>query len=157
MGIFPHEVSILNRAAEYVPQHGLNGVSRTRVTLVWLLILGMSLLVLMLELAAPVLKAAQYSVTSFFIYKAFSFTCHHIPERSFYVALHPMAVCARCAGLYAGFSIGTAVYPIVRAALSDGTPGRKWLVAAAIPSAVDFVLGISGIWANTHWSRFLTS
>jgi hypothetical protein len=36
-------------------------------------------------------------------------------------------------------------------------PGRAWLLAAALPTAVDFALGFFGVWENTHLSRFLTA
>ncbi len=36
------------------------------------------------------------------------------------------------------------------------TPSRVWLVAAAVPLAIDWSLGFAGIWHNTHLSRFAT-
>jgi uncharacterized membrane protein len=39
--------------------------------------------------------------------------CHQIPERSLIICGAPMAVCSRCAGIYAGIAIG-AVTPSLR-------------------------------------------
>ena len=38
-----------------------------------------------------------------------------------------------------------------------GAPGRAWLFLAAAPTSLDFVLGVTGLWENTHWSRFATA
>ena len=35
-------------------------------------------------------------------------------------------------------------------------PARRWLLLAALPTSVDFLLGVTGLWANTHTSRALT-
>ena len=36
-------------------------------------------------------------------------------------------------------------------------PARGWLLAAAVPTTVDFALGFFRVWENTHASRFLTA
>jgi len=40
------------------------------------------------------------------LYLAFSFVCHQQPERSLWLAGLPLAVCARCAGIYLGGLVG---------------------------------------------------
>ena len=69
---------------------------------------------------------------------------------------HKFAVCARCTGLYAGFTVATLFYPLVRSLRQTEAPPRKWLFIAAAPMAIDFGLGYFGIWENTHSSRFAT-
>jgi uncharacterized membrane protein len=36
------------------------------------------------------------------------------------------------------------------------SPSRIWLLLACVPIAVDFALGLFGIWEITHFSRFAT-
>lgn len=79
-----------------------------------------------------------------------------MPERAFWVAGHPLAVCARCFGIYAGFAAATLIYPLARNVRQAGTPRRAWLILALLPTSVDFLLGVTGMWANTHSSRFFT-
>jgi len=40
--------------------------------------------------------------------------CHHIPERCFSIAGRPIALCARCLGLYLGIVLGSFLFPRFR-------------------------------------------
>lgn len=83
-------------------------------------------------LAAPVLEAP-------IVYAAAGLVCHQIPERSFHVDGAPVAVCARCVGLYAGGVLGFGL------AWASGLRRWRWnvrpavarrvLVLAAVPTA----------------------
>ena len=111
----------------------------------------------MLVIVAAPLSAAQGHIGfAASIYRTFSFVCHQISERSFHLANRPFAVCARCAGLYAGFAIATLIYPVARSLRDTRTPSILWLLLAAFPLVLDFSLGYFNIWANTHASRFAT-
>jgi uncharacterized membrane protein len=136
----------------YIPQ----SVSNRRPLAMWLIIAAGSLAVMSLIIGAPFALEAGHPFWGLMIYRAFSYVCHQIPERSFFVEGHPFAVCARCTGLYAGFTIATIAYPLVRSLKQTSAPPRKWLFMAAAPLAVDFTLGFLGIWNNTHFSRFAT-
>src|SRR6185503_8055817 len=59
-------------------------------------------------------------------------------------------------GLYAGFTLATIAYPLVRSLKKTDAPPRKWLFIAAAPLTIDYALGVFGIWENTHASRFVT-
>jgi len=109
-----------------------------------------------LIVGAPFAQAHGHPQFAAAIYKAFSFVCHQIPERSFHLAGYRFAVCSRCTGLYAGFAVAALVYPLARPLQSTDTPSRIWLVLATLPLAIDFALGYFSIWDNTHLSRFLT-
>lgn len=109
-----------------------------------------------LVVVAPAARAGGHALSSFFLYEMFGRVCHQIPERAFYLAGHPFAVCARCTGIYFGFAAGVLLYPLVRSLNRTDFPARKWLLVAAAPAAVDFALGLSGVWENTHLSRALT-
>lgn len=137
---------------EYVSQTG--SIRKPLVT--WFIVLAFALAICSLIIAAPVAIADGHSAIAFNIYLPFSYLCHQIPARSFYFAQHPLAVCSRCTGIYAGFLLGVIVYPIVRSLRSAETPERKWLFIAALPLAIDFFLEFLGIWQNTHSSRFFT-
>lgn len=137
---------------QYVPQF----VTDRRPLLMWVFVAGGGLLFSVLLIAAPLAQANGFKLLSFVLYEAFSHLCHQAPERSFFIAGHPFAVCARCTGLYAGFAVAVALYPLLTFLKRTDTPERKWLFIAAAPLAIDFALGFLGIWENTHFSRFST-
>ena len=136
----------------YIPQ----SVPLRRQLAVWLLIALGSVAVSAAIIAAPLALSSGHLMWALPIYRAFSLVCHQIPERSFFVAGHPFAVCARCFGLYAGFTLAAIAYPLVRSLKKTEAPPRKWLFIAAAPLAIDYALGVFGIWNNTHSSRFIT-
>jgi uncharacterized membrane protein len=136
----------------YIPQT----VSNRRPLLVWLSAALGCLAVMSLILGAPLALNSGHPFWALTIYQGFSFVCHQIPERSFFIAGHPFAVCARCTGLYTGFTVATVAYPLVRSLRQTEAPARKWLFLAAAPLAIDFAVGYFGIWENTHSSRFAT-
>lgn len=127
-----------------------------RPVMMWFIVAAGSLAIMSLIIGAPLAVNAGHPFLGQTIYRAFSYVCHQIPERSFFVAEHQFAVCARCTGLYAGFTVATITYPLMRSLRQTETPARKWLFVAATPLLVDFILGFLGIWNNTHSSRFVT-
>jgi uncharacterized membrane protein len=120
----------------------------------WFIVAAASLIVMSLIVGAPLALNADHPFWGLTIYRAFSYVCHQIPERSFFVHGHPFAVCSRCTGLYAGFTVAVIVYPLLRSLRQTEAPARKWLFLAAAPLAIDFMVGFLGIWNNTHFSRF---
>jgi uncharacterized membrane protein len=108
-------------------------------------------------MGAPLLKADGHEATASAIYQSLKTVCHQVPERSFQLAGHPLAVCARCFGIYAGFAVMVLLYPLATRGLRlTRTPRREWFLLALMPTAIDFMLGVTGWWANTHLSRALT-
>jgi uncharacterized membrane protein len=122
----------------------------------WSLVVIGALFFVGLLIAAPLGQANGFHWFSFAVYQAFSYVCHQSPDRSFYVAGYPLAVCARCTGLYAGFAATVVVYPVLTSLKRTHAPERMWLFIAAAPLAVDFALGFLGIWENSHASRLVT-
>ncbi len=122
----------------------------------WFIVALGSLGAIALIIGAPLALRAGLPFFGLTVYRAFSYVCHQIPERSFFIAAHPFAVCSRCFGLYAGFATAAVVYPLVRSLRSTETPRRKWLFIAAAPLAIDFAVEFLGISHNTHFSRFST-
>src|SRR6267142_3018813 len=138
-------------ATEYRPQL----ITARRPFVSWLIISAGALLFCLLIVAAP-LAVGSHDRFALTIYRAFSTLCHQLPERSFFIAGHQFAVCARCTGLYAEFTLAILLYPLLRPIRTVVAPARKWLFVAAFPLAVDFSLGFLGIWENTHTSRLLS-
>ena len=136
----------------YIPQI----LSHRRPLLMWLIAALGCLAIMLLIIGAPVAMDTGHPFWGITIYHAFSYVCHQIPERSFFIGGHPFAVCSRCTGIYVGFAAATVVYPLVRSLRHTEAPARKWLFLAATPLAIDFMLGYLGIWENTHQSRFAT-
>lgn len=124
--------------------------------LVWLVISAGVGLLISLIFAAPIAEASGHSYVAYTLYQSFGHLCHQIPERSFFIAGHKLAVCARCTGLYLGFAAALSFYPLISSLRRTQTPQRKWLFIAAAPMAIDVALGFFRIWANTHLSRFST-
>lgn len=143
------------QADEYIPQCAPKEAARG-ARVVWGGLLALTLMILALLFVAPLLLANAYTQPANLIYRAFSFLCHQIPERSFHLEGHQLAVCSRCTGIYAGFAASVLFYPVVYSLRKPGSPSRLWLLVACAPLAVDFALGFFGIWENTHLSRFAT-
>ena len=147
-------------ASSYVSQCPTAEESRrlkTVALVAWCVVVAGALLVVGLVLLAPLALARGFTLPGVAVYRAFSAACHQTPERSFYLAGFPLAVCARCAGLYAGFAAGVVLYPLARPLGRAAAPARLWLLLAALPTTIDFALGLSGVWENTHLSRFSTA
>lgn len=139
-------------ADQYTPQIKTNKWPEV----VWLVLLIGSLSFALTIIVAPIATSTGRSALAFTIYQAFSHLCHQLPDRSYYLAGFPFAVCARCTGIYFGFALAVIVYPLLRSLRRTDTPPRKWLFVAAMPLVVDFALTFFGLWENTHTSRLFT-
>jgi len=137
---------------EYVPQV----VPTQRPFLFWLVSAATVTALVALILVAPIAAAGGHTAVAFAIYRAFGTLCHQIPERSYFIDGHKLAVCSRCTGIYAGFAFTLLLYPLLRSLRNTSTPPRSLLILAALPLAIDFSLTFCGIWENTHTSRLLT-
>ena len=140
----------------YISQRAPVARSQKRPFLMWLAAVLSAFVVFGLALLAPLCLAHGHPSFAQLIYKAFSPLCHQMAERSFHLGNYPHAVCARCFGLYGGFVLSIVVYPLVRPLDQTSVPGRAWLIAAALPTTIDWALGYAGLWENTHLSRSIT-
>jgi uncharacterized membrane protein len=123
---------------------------------VWAISVTVTTAILAAVIGAPLLQSSGHPGVAFEIYRIFSYFCHQIPERSFHLAGEQFAVCSRCTGLYAGFTLATLAYPLFRSLRSTDTPRIIWLFASALPLAIDFGLTYFGVWQNNHFTRFTT-
>jgi uncharacterized membrane protein len=136
----------------YVPQV----VPTRRPFVFWAISASVVTLVVSLIVIAPLAAATGHDEIARGVYRAFGAFCHQLPERSYFIDGHKLAVCSRCTGLYAGFALTLLAYPLIRSLRATATPAPKWLVLAALPTLIDFSLRFLGIWENTHTSRLLT-
>lgn len=68
------------------------------------------------------------------VYAAAAIVCHQIPDRSFALAAGPLAVCARCFGLYLGGVFGFALAVVLRRRMSASGSAGPFIAAAALPT-----------------------
>ena len=130
--------------------------SASYATVTWAITATIALTLVAMIIGAPLFQATGHASFASTIYRAFSFVCHQIPERSFHLAGHQFAVCSRCTGLYVGFAVAALVYPLAYSLKRIDTPRRRWLILAAVPLLIDFSLTYFGVWSNTHLTRFST-
>ena len=122
----------------------------------WLVSAVVVLSVFSLIVVAPVAAASGHGEVAKAIYGGFAIFCHQLPERSYFIGGHQLAVCARCTGIYGGFMFTLLLYPLIRSLRNPVLPPRSWLLLATIPLAIDFSVNFFGFWYNTHTSRLLT-
>ena len=120
----------------------------------WAISATFTIAILAAIIGAPLLQSSGHTASAFQIYKAFSYLCHQLPDRSFHLAGQKFAVCSRCTGIYAGLVLAVLVYPLTRPLKQTQTPRLLWLFVAAAPLAIDWSLGYFSIWQNNHVSRF---
>nr|MBA3804666.1 DUF2085 domain-containing protein [Acidobacteriota bacterium] len=124
--------------------------------IMWAVVAIIALIPAGLIIAAPLLLASGHTSFALAIYEIFSRLCHQLPERSFHIEGEKFAVCSRCTGIYFGFALSVLLYPLARSLKRIDTPRISWLLLATLPITVDWALGVTGLWDNTHLSRFLT-
>lgn len=105
--------------------------------------------------AAPWLRSRGSGGAGFF-YACFAPICHQISDRSFFFWGWPLAVCARCFGIYAGFAGGVLLYPFRRGFFSPVLPATKTLILVSVPVVVDTAGNFLGFWDTPGALRFLT-
>jgi len=70
-------------------------------------------------LSAPYFAASGYGLMTLTIFWFFSPVCHQDPARSFWIFGGPVAICARCLGIYLGAAAGAWI-PVPRPVLLSG-------------------------------------
>lgn len=122
----------------------------------WLQISLILFLLVALAVLAPI--ASFFNATQFSdaIYAVYGFICHQFPERSFWILYHPLAVCARCFGIYAGVFIGALTLRMIFGLAKRNSISPIWVLLSLIPMGLDWSLTFFGIWENTETSRLLT-
>jgi len=97
--------------------------------------------------AAPLLSNAGFSLAAVMLTLFFSPICHQDPTRSFWLLGAPIAVCARCLGIYLGAAAGAWLRVPQRVLLPV-------VILAATVNALDVfteAIGLHGNWLATRF------
>ncbi len=113
------------------------------------LLLSGALLWILLIVAAPLVTLENPAAGKYF-YLFFSGICHQEAGRCFQYQGLPLAVCARCLGLYLGFIAGLVGSALLAGFRKTLLAHPRLLIVFFLPMTVDLLL------PNNHWSRLLT-
>jgi len=111
-----------------------------------------------LAASPPWLHHAGHDGAAMVVRLLFLPVCHQIVSRSLHVGGEPLAVCARCAGLYAGFLAGclAGLWITARRATPPAFPPGRLVPLAALPLAAEWALGHAGLIESTARGRAAT-
>jgi uncharacterized membrane protein len=130
-------------------------VARRKILFVYGLMLAGIVVWFAAILLAPYLRSRGSGLAPS-LYACFAPLCHQIPGRSFRLFGQPLAVCARCFGIYMGFLAGAAAYPWIRGFSRLRLPDTRLFLALTAPIAVDAAANLLRIWSLDNFLRFLT-
>lgn len=128
---------------------------KQRILLVYYLTLGGIIIWLGVIFLAPYLRSQDSSLSTF-AYLIFTPICHQIPSRSFHLFGQPLAVCARCLGIYFGVLGGTGLYPLINGFSKLDLPRARIFIIVSLPMIMDAGGNFLNLWASSHWIRFVT-
>lgn len=125
-----------------------------RIQLIYILTAAGSVLWLLTVFAAPYFRSRGSSLAGF-IYGIFSPICHQLEERCLFFLGHPLAVCARCLGIYLGFLGGVLIFPVVKGLSNPVPPGVHSLVFFSIPIVLDTAANLLRVWSTSNTVRLV--
>lgn len=103
---------------------------------------------------APYLRSVE-SPYHLLVYRFFSPLCHQAESRCFWIYGAPLAVCARCLGIYIGFLIGTLTYAWKRGFESLHLPSIKFLILVSVPIIFDTAGNVISLWSTPAGIRLI--
>jgi uncharacterized membrane protein len=106
-------------------------------------------------LLAPYLRSRN-SPWSGLAYAVYSPVCHQVADRSLLCFGQPLAVCARCTGIYLGFCLGLGFYPFLRGWRRISLPSVPVFLIVSIPIVLDTAANFLGFWQTTAAVRLAT-
>lgn len=121
----------------------------TKVSVRYCLLLSGALFWILLIVTAPLASLKNPSAGRC-LYLFFSGICHQEADRCFLYHGLPLAVCARCLGLYIGFVFGLLGSLFLARFRMILLAHPRLLLLFVVPMALDLLL------PNNHWSRLLT-
>ena len=124
-----------------------------RLIFIYVLTLAGILIWLAAIILAPWLRSRSSGLSPY-VYACFSPLCHQVPGRSFELFGFPLAVCARCLGIYVGFLGGMVLYPIRRDFSGVRLPRTAFFLALSAPIVLDTAANGLGLWATSNLVRF---
>jgi uncharacterized membrane protein len=99
-------------------------------------------------LAVPYCSSHGWFAYSFPLSYGFSLVCHQRPERCFWIFGAPVAVCARCFGIYLGAAIGLLPRVARRSAI-------QWLTVATALNLTEWLTELAGVHGSWIELRFV--
>ncbi len=132
-------------AAEAAP---LQSESRSTLVFCWGWWTFVPIALLGAALAAPYFSTHGFVILAFVLQRGFALVCHQRPERSFWLFGAPVAVCARCLGIYIGAAVGLLLRTSRKIAL-------RVLIAAAAINVIDAAAEFAGLHDNWMMVRFV--
>jgi len=103
-------------------------------------------------LLAPYLRSRSSPWASF-AYALYSPVCHQIAGRSLRCFGRPLAVCARCTGIYLGFLIGLGLYPFLRGWRRLSLPSSRVFYLVSAPILLDTTANFLRLWQTANGAR----
>lgn len=103
---------------------------------------------------APYLRSRS-SPWQALIYLIFTPVCHQLPSRSFFLFGQPLAVCARCLGIYSGFALGLGIYPFSRGFRRLALPQTRTFLLISLPIVIDTAGNFLRLWTTSPEGRFV--
>jgi uncharacterized membrane protein len=104
---------------------------------------------------APYLRSRS-SPWQALVYAVYTPVCHQAASRSFHFLGHPLAVCARCLGIYLGFLAGLVAYPLFRDFRRVRLPSARAFLSVSAPIVLDTLANLCRLWSTPHLVRFAT-
>lgn len=98
--------------------------------------------------AVPYSLSHGFLIPANLLHNAFALVCHQRPDRSFSLFGFPVAVCARCLGIYLGAALGLLLRTSRRLAL-------RLLIATAVLNALDVATELARFHGNWLAARFV--
>ncbi len=99
----------------------------------------------------PPLAASSQPLISTLGYRFFGLICHQEDAHSLHLVGYPLAVCARCTGIYFGFLIGIILSPLLSPGVAS-FPRLGWAIAI-VPMLLDVGADLIGVHASTPATR----
>lgn len=116
----------------------------------WLL--GAATAACLAVVAAPLLLRAAHPGAASLIYLCFAAVCHQLPGRSFHWLGYPLALCARCTGIFLGVWLATLAALVARVPRAS----RAGAVVAAALMAADVFTEFAALRPPLAGLRFAT-
>ncbi len=123
---------------------------------IFVLFIGASVLFNLLYFSASYFSFIGYLSVASSIYQFFSPLCHQLDSRSFSLFGHPLAVCARCTGIYLGFLAGLVTLLLTLKEPLRAIPKKKYFYVLFAPAMLDFLLNFLGILSTPSLLRAFT-
>jgi uncharacterized membrane protein len=101
---------------------------------------------------APYLRSrsSPWAALAYAFYKPL---CHQVASRSLHCFGHPLAVCARCTGIYLGFLLGLGLYPFLRGWRQLRLPSGRVFFIVSTPIMVDTAANFLRLWQTSNAVR----